>query len=83
VNINRSHDHHYGAFDNEIHIFFKTLDWENSLVDQASTSKELTVLSSILNETFETGRKYAADFKANMNIKLDEYLPNRQLWHHS
>ncbi|MDQ7091003.1 MAG: hypothetical protein Q9M50_10225 [Methylococcales bacterium] len=33
------------------------------------------VFSSILNTTFETGRKVADDFKENMQIQFDEFLP--------
>jgi hypothetical protein len=40
-----------------------------------STSKGLKVFSSILDKTFETGRKYADDFKENMKIKFDKFLP--------
>ncbi|MCK5888560.1 MAG: hypothetical protein KAG19_01300 [Methylococcales bacterium] len=30
----------------------------------------------MLNKTFETGHKVASDFKENMRIKFDKYLPH-------
>ena len=42
---------------------------------EAKTSTGLKVFSHILDKPFETGRKYADDFKENMKIKFDEYLP--------
>ena len=56
-------------------IVFKSLDIVNNLMEQTTTSKGLTVVSIILDKTFETGRKYAADFKENMKIKFDNFLP--------
>jgi hypothetical protein len=44
-------------------------------MEQTTTSKGLTVVSTILDKTFETGRKYAVDFKENMKIKFDDFLP--------
>jgi hypothetical protein len=35
----------------------------------------LKVFTSILDKTFETGRKVADDFKKNMRIQFDKYLP--------
>ena len=40
----------------------------------SATATGLKVFSHILDKTFETGRKYAADFKENMRIVFDEYL---------
>ena len=54
---------------------FKTVDIANALIGRASTSKGLKVFSSVLDKTFETGRKYADDFKENMKIKFDDFLP--------
>jgi hypothetical protein len=34
------------------------------------------VVVRIIAKIFETGRKYAADFKKNMTIPFDEHLPN-------
>ncbi|MCK5523992.1 MAG: ISAzo13 family transposase [Thiomargarita sp.] len=54
---------------------FKTVEIANHLIGQTSTSKGLKVFCSILDKTFETGRKYAEGFKKNMTIKFDEFLP--------
>jgi len=48
----------------------------NDLIGRVSTSEGLKVFSSVLDKTFETGRKYADDFKVNMTIKSDDFLPN-------
>jgi len=42
---------------------FKTVEIANNLIGKNSTSKGLKVFSSILEKTFETGRKYADGFK--------------------
>ena len=34
----------------------------------------LNVVTNIINKKYETGRKYATDFKENMKIIFDEYL---------
>jgi len=54
---------------------FKTVEIANDLIGRTSTSKGLKVFSSVLDKTFETGRKYADDFKENMKIKFDDFLP--------
>jgi hypothetical protein len=55
-------------------VVFKTFDIANDFIGKASTSKGLKVFSSILDKIFETGRKYAKDYKDNMEIKFDDYL---------
>jgi len=35
----------------------------------------LKVVLRIIDKVFETGRKYANDFKKNMTIQFDELLP--------
>jgi len=56
-------------------IIFKTIDLVNNLMEQTTTTKGLTVVSNILDKTFETGRKVAEGFKENMKIKFDSFLP--------
>lgn len=60
-------------------IIFKTIDLVNNLMEQTTTSKGLTVISTILDKTFETGRKVAEGYKENMKIKFDDFLP---LWNY-
>ena len=44
-------------------------------MSNAKTSAGLKVFTSVLDKVFETGRKTADDFKENMKIKFDEFLP--------
>ncbi len=57
-------------------VIFKNLEVVNTLMKRTKTSKGLTVVSSILDKTFKTGRKYADNFKENMKIVFDDFLPN-------
>jgi hypothetical protein len=41
----------------------------------ATTRTGLNVLTTILDKTYQTGRKVADDFKSNMKIVFDEFLP--------
>jgi hypothetical protein len=41
----------------------------------ATTRTGLKVFTTILAQTYQTGRKVAEDFKSNMKIVFDEFLP--------
>ena len=56
-------------------VVFKSVEIVNNYIAKAKTSTGLKVFTSILDGTFETGRKVANDFKKNMRIQFDEYLP--------
>jgi hypothetical protein len=56
-------------------VIFKSVELVNDLIAKAKTSTGLKVFTSILEKTFETGRKVAEDFRTNMRIQFDEYLP--------
>jgi len=56
-------------------VVFKSIERVNHFMAKAKTATGLTVFSSILEKTFETGRKVAADFKENMRIQFDDFLP--------
>ena len=56
-------------------IVFKIVELVNDLMAKAKTATGLKVFSHIITKTFETGRKVADDFKENMRIQFDEYLP--------
>ena len=43
-------------------------------IERAKTTTGLRVTVSILDKVYETGRKYAEDFKANMKIVFDDHL---------
>jgi hypothetical protein len=44
-------------------------------MEKAKTSTGLEVTVDILDQVYQTGRKYAADFKETMKIVFDEVLP--------
>ena len=56
-------------------VVFKSVELVNQLMAKAKTTTGLKVFSSILNKTFETGRKVADGFKENMHIQFDDFLP--------
>jgi len=56
-------------------VVFKSVELVNQLMSKAETTTGLTVFSSVLDKTFETGRKVASDFKENMRIQFDDFLP--------
>jgi hypothetical protein len=56
-------------------VVFKSVERVNQLMAKAKTATGLTVFSSILDKTFEIGRKVADDFKENMRIQFDDFLP--------
>ena len=55
-------------------VIFHTLEIARHFIERAKTSTGLRVTVSILHKVYETGRKYAADFKANMKILFDDHL---------
>ena len=56
-------------------MLFDTLDTAVGLMRKASTSTGLKTTVNIIRRAYETGRKAAADFKANMTIVFDALLP--------
>jgi hypothetical protein len=56
-------------------LLFDTLDTVVSLMRKASTSTGLKTTVNVIRRIYETGRKYAADFKASMPIIFDNLLP--------
>lgn len=56
-------------------VVFKSIKLVNHLMGLAKTTTGLEVFSSILDKTFETRRKVADDFKENMRIQFDDFLP--------
>jgi hypothetical protein len=45
------------------------------LMVTATTQTGLKLLRTILYNTYQTGRKVAVDFKSNLKIVVDEFLP--------
>jgi hypothetical protein len=55
-------------------IILKSYDTVKELIDRTSTETGLKVYSNIITKQYETGRKYALDFKKNMRIIFDDFL---------
>ena len=56
-------------------VIFSSIELVNEVMGKTKTSKGLKVFTSILDKTFETGRKVAEGFKKIMRIKFEEFLP--------
>ena len=56
-------------------MIFHTVELVKGLMEKAKTSTGLEVTVDILDKVYQTGRKYAADFKETMKIVFDEVLP--------
>ena len=54
----------------------ETVEVAKHYIEKAETSKGLSVTVRIMDKVYETGRKYAADFKEKMTIEFDSFLPN-------
>ena len=53
----------------------ETIETAKHYIEKTETTKGLKVVVRMLDKVYKTGRKYAKDFKQNMTIKFDEYLP--------
>jgi hypothetical protein len=51
------------------------VDIARQFIERAHTTTGLRVTVRTLDTVYQTGRKYAADFKQNMKIVFDDYLP--------
>lgn len=56
-------------------VIFKSVQLVKELMEKTKTSKGLTVTVDIIDKVYKTGRKAADDFKDNMSIKFDQFLP--------
>ena len=56
-------------------VLFDSVATVKRLFEKTSTKTGLGVVVEILDKVYETGRKYAADFKKNMKILFDKFLP--------
>lgn len=57
-------------------VILKSYDLVKELIESTTTKKNLTVKANIINKVYQTGRKYAANFKETMRIIFDEKLGN-------
>ena len=56
-------------------VIFHTMDIARQFIEQAKTTTGLRVTVRTMEHVYQTGRKYAADFKHNMKILFDDHLP--------
>ena len=56
-------------------LIFESLQTLKVLIATATTRTRLQLLRTILYNTYQTGRKVAVDFKSNLKIVVDEFLP--------
>ena len=56
-------------------VIFHTVDIAQQFIARTKTMTGLRVTVRILDKVYQTGRKYTADFKHNMKIVFDDYLP--------
>lgn len=53
----------------------ETIETAKHYMEKTETTKGLQVVVRIIDKVFQTGRKYAQDFKKNMAIQFDDHLP--------
>ena len=56
-------------------VIFHTVEIAQQFIERAKTTTGLRVTVRILDKVYQTGRKYADDFKHNMKIVFDDHLP--------
>jgi hypothetical protein len=56
-------------------VIFENVQLVKKLIEKTKTSKGLKVTVQVIDKVYETGRKVADDFKENMQIVFDKYLP--------
>lgn len=56
-------------------VVFETVDIVKQLMARTQTRTGLSVVVEVVDQLYQTGRKYAEDFKETMTIVFDEHLP--------
>jgi hypothetical protein len=56
-------------------LIFESVQIVKDLMATATTLTGLKLLTTILYNTYQTGRKVAVDFKSNLKIVFDQFLP--------
>ena len=56
-------------------VSLDSLETAAHYMSQTETTTGLAATVRIIDKVFETGRKYAADFRKNMTIQFDKLLP--------
>lgn len=56
-------------------VIFTSIELVQELMEKTNTTTGLKAFVHIIDKVYETGRKVAADFKENMRIVFDDFLP--------
>ncbi len=56
-------------------VIFDSVETVKKLISRTSTTTGLTTVVNILDKVYQTGRKYADNFKEKMPILFDKFLP--------
>lgn len=56
-------------------VIFESVDIVKQLIGKTKTKMGLKVMVNVIEKIYQTGKKTAANFKENMKIVFDEYLP--------
>jgi hypothetical protein len=56
-------------------LIFESVQSVKDLIATVTTRTALKLLTTILYNTYQTDRKVAVDFKSNLKIVFDEFLP--------
>jgi hypothetical protein len=56
-------------------LIFESVQTVKDLIPTATTPTGLTLLMTIVYNTYQTGRNVAVDFKSNLKIVFDQFLP--------
>ena len=56
-------------------VIFKSVEIVEELIAKTKTKPGLQVFATILGGVYETGRKVTEEYKQNMEIVFDDYLP--------
>ena len=60
-------------------VIFHSVEIARRFLERAKTTTGLRVTVSVLDKVYQTGRKYADDFKTTMKIVFDDHL---RKWNH-
>ncbi len=56
-------------------LIFRSIEIVKEAMGNAKTKTGLKTISSVLEKTYDTGKKVSSDFKKNMKIIFDDFLP--------
>ncbi len=57
-------------------VIFTSVELVKELMEKTCTKTGLKTFVHIIDKVYQTGRKYATDFKENMRIVFDDFLPH-------